>query len=392
MPMEVARRGIDMLFAEDPAGGRGRELAFFGGEPLLGFPLIQALVAEVEERSQRESIPVSFHLVTNGTLLTEPIVRFMAEHRFRIAVSLDGDPQAHDANRRFRNGRGSHRAVVAGIQLARSIAPEQWSRAFAVVHPSNAGMLPESFDALLELGLWDMAFNLDVGCAWDRATRGRYGAALRQLGDRYIGAYRQGRKVALNLFDSKIAAAITDHPYGLKRCSFGCLELHVTPAGRLYPCDRVVREDSDDDLVIGDVWSGLDLTRRDAQVTTKNAMDPDCAGCDFRNRCIHWCGCVNHIMTGSVCSITGVARSVVFQLGGSGYVDSLGKRLGLLGVQAVVPAYPQIPTHCRKAWKPFDVRQRVVSDDPEVVSGAYERRYVEGRHRVVVMDGEVVGR
>lgn len=306
MAPEVARRAIDMLFAEEQAAGYGRQLAFFGGEPLLEFPMIQGLVADVEARSNLSSIPVQFHIVTNGTLLTEPIVHFMAEHQFRIAVSIDGDHRAHDANRRFRNGRGSHRTVVAGIQMARSIAPDQWSRAFAVVHPANAALLAQSFDALLELGLWDMAFNLDVGCAWDERDREQYSLALRQLADRYIAAYRQGRQVALNLFDSKIAAAITDHPYGLRRCNFGCMELHVTPTGRLYPCDRVVREDDNHELVIGDVFNGLDTTRRDALVATKNHLDPDCEECDFRNRCIHWCGCVNHIMTGSVGEVDGL--------------------------------------------------------------------------------------
>ncbi len=68
----------------------GSELRFFGGEPLLNFPLIQRLVDRYPKHQ--------YSLVTNGSLITEQIARYLADHKFNVGVSYDGRC-SHSQNR-----------------------------------------------------------------------------------------------------------------------------------------------------------------------------------------------------------------------------------------------------------------------------------------------------
>jgi len=305
MPADVSDSALDLLFADASAGDE-RVLTFFGGEPLLHFDRIRQLTLRAQQRADRAGVRLRLMLVTNATRIDASVTDFLAGHGFQVAVSVDGGPAAHDANRRFPNGRPSYAAVERGVRLLLDRAPDLWVRAFAVIHPANVSHLADSIDALLDLGLWDQAFNLDVHPRWRSGDRARFDDAITAAGDRYIQAYRDGRQLALNLFDSKIVTGLTSRPHGRPRCNFGCLEVFVAPSGRLYPCDRVVREDDDDTFVIGDVRSGIDTARRDALVQAKDRMNDDCLACDLRARCVHWCGCVNWLMTGDVGDVDGV--------------------------------------------------------------------------------------
>ncbi len=306
MSREVAEAAIDLMFAGDAPTSRGRQLTLFGGEPLLQRPLAEHAVAYARRKAEDADDGIRFQLVTNGTLLDRAAVEFLAHNDVRVAVSLDGCQPAHDANRRFRNGRGSFAATVRGIRLLQEHAPALWLRVFATIDPANVDRLPESFDALVDLGLWDLALNVNLHAPWPEAARERYLVALRALGDRYIDSFRRGPGVALNLFDSKIVTHLTGQTFGRERCNFGCLEVFVAASGRLYPCDRMVGGDDRDDRVIGDVWRGLDVARRDELVRRKESAGDDCRDCEFHHRCVHWCGCVNDVLTGSLDRVGGL--------------------------------------------------------------------------------------
>lgn len=65
-----------------------RNISFWGGEPLVFWKTIQPLTLELEKLYPE----VRFSIVTNGTLLTNDMVDFFAEHNFSVNVSCDGFP------------------------------------------------------------------------------------------------------------------------------------------------------------------------------------------------------------------------------------------------------------------------------------------------------------
>jgi len=300
MPWEVAERGIALALD----GPGPRRVSFFGGEPLLRWDLVVRCLDHAAVEAARRGVAVEHVIVTNGTLLDGHRLEALLCREVFVAVSVDGDATAHDAARRTARGGPTWARVARNVRPL--LAARPGSKVIAVVHPGNVDRLAESFEALLDLGARNLSMNLDYGADWDEAARDRFVAALARLGERYVEAYRAGRIFSLNLLDSKIVTWVKGGFSSADRCDFGCLEVAVSPTGRLYPCDRLVGRDDREDVVIGDVWRGVDAARRDALVAAKNAVLAGCEGCALLPRCMHWCGCVNHAMTGQVGEVSGL--------------------------------------------------------------------------------------
>ena len=115
MSVETALAAIDFFAArcgnqEQPA------IAFYGGEPLLEFSLIQKVTAYAEKKLYGKK-PL-FAITTNASLLTPDIARFFLKHNFRTTISLDGTPETHDRSRRFaNNGRGSFDVICNNVVI-----------------------------------------------------------------------------------------------------------------------------------------------------------------------------------------------------------------------------------------------------------------------------------
>lgn len=301
MEPATARRAVDLVMEMPLQLG---QVGFFGGEPMMRFPLIQEVTRYVEERTAGFDPAVKMVVTTNGTLLADQPLEWMKEHHFHLGISVDGSPRAHDACRRYRGGASSAADVEAGIR--RSLQMGLPVKTISVIDPTNVEYLAESLDYLLGLGLRHLSFNINYEADWNDANRAHFTEALHEFTDHYVDWYRKGLAFRVNLTDSKIVTHVKGGYADNDRCDFGCLELAVSPSGKLYPCDRLIGEDNRDDVVIGDVWKGIDVGRRTALISSKNTILGECMECDLQHRCMHWCGCVNYAMTGSVGEVSGL--------------------------------------------------------------------------------------
>ncbi|MBI3610266.1 MAG: radical SAM protein, partial [Nitrospirae bacterium] len=76
-------------------------LTLFGGEPLLNPEAARFLSRSLHDLARARGIEHQISIITNGVLLTEPIVNdLMPLGLKRIKVTLDGDEAAHDSKRR----------------------------------------------------------------------------------------------------------------------------------------------------------------------------------------------------------------------------------------------------------------------------------------------------
>ncbi|MGC4123151.1 MAG: radical SAM protein [Myxococcales bacterium] len=296
MALGTARKAIDL--ALDHARSGYFILSLFGGEPLLELELAEAAVAYAEEQAARRGIRPYFSVSTNGTVLDERRLRLLTTKEFQVQVSLDGGPQAQDASRRYRNGRSSFAAVEANLK--RLVEAGLKLNVLAVVDPANAHLLPDSLDRIAALGLQEVYFAPNVGGDWDAAACRRFEAGLHALADDLITRFREGRDLRVDPLSGKIVGHLMKGLRPATKCGFGTEEWAVSPSGDLFPCDRSVRPDGNDELRIGHVDSGLDVGRRDQLLARKAQVDPECAACELRLRCSHWCGCMQVETTGAL--------------------------------------------------------------------------------------------
>jgi len=304
MPDAVARRAVELAF--EGGGEQDVQISFFGGEPLLEMPLLTRSIAQARHLADEQGRTVRFVVVTNGTLLQGRALDDLLDQRVYFGVSLDGCREAHDATRRYPDGRSSYGVVTRNLAALLSRGAGAGLKVIAVIDPANVRDLPRSFDALLDLGVRQISMNVNYEAEWSDDARLRFQDSLAALGDRYLAAYRRGARFTLNLLDSKIVTHLKGGYACADRCDFGCGEVAVAPSGRLYPCDRLVGQDDRDDVVIGYIDTGIDPHLRDELIQRKNQVLSSCGDCALLPRCMHWCGCVNHAMTGTVGEVSGL--------------------------------------------------------------------------------------
>lgn len=99
MNIDTAKACIDWIFTHIPEKYGEVTISFIGGEPLLEFRLLKEIFEYA--KSKDRGIPYKFSATTNGTVLTEEMKKWFAEHskQFRLGLSLDGTKATHDFNR-----------------------------------------------------------------------------------------------------------------------------------------------------------------------------------------------------------------------------------------------------------------------------------------------------
>lgn len=115
MSIDVAKKAIDFMF-EHSSRSEEVYISFYGGEPLLRFDFIKAVVEYSRDKSLEKNKPLKFGMTTNATLLNDEISDFLTLNDFNMVISIDGPKELHDENRVFPNGNGSFNKVIEGIE------------------------------------------------------------------------------------------------------------------------------------------------------------------------------------------------------------------------------------------------------------------------------------
>ncbi len=271
MTWETAHAALDYFLDHLGRQFSQPQVNFYGGEPWLNWPLIRRCVAYLEDRSPKSR----FGATTNGTLLSDELADYVAEHDFNLFISLDGPRVAHDRNRINCAGHGSFDRIWSNIVRLHRRHPEYYARS---VH----------FLATLETGSdYESALAFFIGYP-DLFAPGqvRFGSVLplesvrpmQRVDEAYVRLIERFRAklIAGETEDreSKFLQSIFDGAYqrihrrnvsmrGLGRhchCSGSCFpgyyRLFVRTDGVLQMCEKL-----NDKMTIGNVLTGVDVER-----------------------------------------------------------------------------------------------------------------------------------
>jgi uncharacterized protein len=292
MPAEIGLAAIHRAFASLASGGR-LDLSFFGGEPLIESARILDWMHLSRNCAEAQGKQVCFNLTTNGTITHSDAWRVMMSDDLDLAVSFDGSPEIH--NRHRRDPQGHESAGVVEGTLRRLIDAGKPVRVNAVIRPDTLEHLPDGLIHMYELGVRQIDLSLDL---WTKWTAGD-GHRLEKVVDWAAKLWRGWLPdFALNWFDIK-AGALGQLPslHPDSRCGFGEGEVSVAPSGRLYPCERLIGEDTADNPwgLPGNVWLGVDFLDLKAPCFEKCAT---CSTCALNPVCDTGCRCSNFIRSG----------------------------------------------------------------------------------------------
>ena len=242
----VARKLVRRAFE---SAEEGVAFAFQGGEPTLAGLDFFREFADAADKYNIRGLPVSYALQTNGLSIDAGWADFLAERRFLVGISLDGDRPIHDAARKDAAGRGSFDRVMGTVDLLRKRAVD--FNILCVVRDETARRFDELWRFFADQGLEDLQFIPCVDPPSGPGGRRRgapaqgapglsaagYSAFLQKAFDAYCGAWKADRPARVRLFDNLVGMAMGMPPEacGLAGLCGGCLVVEAD--GGVYPCD-----------------------------------------------------------------------------------------------------------------------------------------------------------
>lgn len=96
-------------------------IAFYGGEPLTHYSLIQYAIEKANILWNDE---VTFSITTNGTLLAKDKVDWLIAHHVKLEISIDGTASYHDKCRIDTAGNGSYSRMYQALSYITNEYPE----------------------------------------------------------------------------------------------------------------------------------------------------------------------------------------------------------------------------------------------------------------------------
>lgn len=276
MEIPVAKAAVDIITSAEWEPSPVN-ITFFGGEPLLNMPLLEWIVSYATTEAARNGKSVAFGVVTNGTLLSDEVIRFLNRHRIGVEVSVDGDQKTHDRMRPMKDGSGSFASIMPGVRKL-LLTRKGDVAARAVITRHNVDIAGIRRFLLEQVGFRRVIFRLAASNAESAAEDGY---TLRVTD--YEMMHAQDLESSL-LEMGRTPATSQGHQLLRRhyRCG-GCQNLvSVTPDGTFYYCHRLAE---DPRYRVGHVFSGVDWHAQDAFLARHVDTWAECRGCWARYRC-----------------------------------------------------------------------------------------------------------
>lgn len=308
MTLDLAQKSID-FFLKHSYETDHLVISFYGGEPLLNIELIKQCVEYAVKNIDGKK--VLFTITTNGTLLTEEIMDFLAKNSFYTLVSLDGAKEEHDLNRKFRSGQGSFDIIVNNINKFKSKFPEyvnKYLQINAVISPKTRTTCVEDFfsanDFLEDKQINFTPLNLtglkeDVNIEYDYVVKREYeyfklllyllGKIKRESVSKLVIELQGDIKKLYRMLKRHKKVALINHHSG--PCVPGCSRLFVNVKGDFYPCERVPELAC---CCIGNIDHGFDTKKIREILNIGKLTENECKKCwaiSMCNMCINELNC-----------------------------------------------------------------------------------------------------
>jgi len=279
----VCRQVGDWITAKlDDVRPRLFHLTLFGGEPLLNPKAALALSRRLYDETRLRGITQEISVITNGVLLTQQIIDdLMAVGLTRVKVTLDGDEQAHDAKRMYKNGKGSFRVIMDNLLRLKGKAPISIGGNF---DETTKDSIPRLLDQLVDLGftsddIQDITFKPILNAT------GKIAVLNNSMDSGHTCTFSDVKvedilwlreEVERRGFKTKDGIAIGPC------CATKEQTFTIDPWGKIYKCPALVGRES---FIIGDVADAGSNYLNTQFMTVDLWRDPFCSGCSYRPIC-----------------------------------------------------------------------------------------------------------
>ena len=251
LDLETGKKAIDFLIAA--SGNRHHlDVDFFGGEPLMNWPVVVSLTEYCEEKSGESGKEIRLTITTNALMLDEEKTKFINDHMKNCVLSIDGRPEVHDKMRPGIGGFGSYEKVsnrIKSFLLARNAEDAKYHEHYVrgTFTRENLDFSQDVIHLAEVLGARQISVEPVVaasGSGYDIRL-----SDLPQIEKEYEDLAEYILKTRVQNDPVHFFHFIMDMKEGpcvykrLKGCGVGAEYCAVTPTGDIYPCHQFVGEE-----------------------------------------------------------------------------------------------------------------------------------------------------
>lgn len=284
MPLEIAKQAVDFLL-QASKGRKHCEIDFFGGEPLLNFPVLQATVAYGKEKATALGKVIKFTVTTNAYQLTPAMIDYLNQENISIVLSLDGRESVHNRFRVTPTGEGSWQQVLKNCKkiVSGRSNDNYYLRGTFTRHNLDFTEDIKVFvkEGFTSFSLEPVVLESDAEEALREEDLPTIFAEYEKLATLLWEWEKKGQRVYFFHFEIDLQHG----PCAKKRalgCGAGNAYLAVTPDGSLYPCHQFADEKN---FCAGHVSYGVDSNKL-ARFQIIDSVDKDgCYDCFARFFC-----------------------------------------------------------------------------------------------------------
>lgn len=294
MSFETAKKAIDFV-CENSDNAEDIFISFYGGEPLIAFPLIKKCVKYAQELFDGKNI--QFLITTNATLLTDEMIEFFAVNKFLLTFSVDGPKKIHDKHRVCINGQKTYDLVMDNLRRTiEKYGVDNLSRILInmVINPSDSlDEIVEWFEepllkniaiqtALVEDDYLENKFEMTS----EFTEKLQYRLAVSMLGyfelvsDVHMDRITEAMVKRIAESYSKlqnVGGGLPDETCPGGPCLSGVKKLFVNTDGKFFPCEKV--NEMSECMLIGDINVGFDFEKIREHLNIANLTPDSCKNC-----------------------------------------------------------------------------------------------------------------
>lgn len=289
MPLEIAKKSIDFLL--ENSGNRNRlEIDFFGGEPLLNFDVVKAVVMYGRSIEGKYGKHIGFTLTTNATLLNEEIMDYLNENMDNVVLSIDGRKNINDRMRKTINGKGTYDIIMPKIKefVNKRGDKSHYIRGTFTKNNLDFGndVLALADEGFKEISIEPVIAEREKKYALSEDDLPLIMEEYENLARSIIEYDKQGKSFRFYHF----MIDLNGGPCIYKRvsaCGSGAEYFAVTPDGDLYPCHQFVGREG---YLMGNVYEGIknnELREKFSENTVYHK--PKCIDCWAKFYCSGGC-------------------------------------------------------------------------------------------------------
>jgi uncharacterized protein len=148
------------------------------------------------------------------------------------------------------------------------------------------------------MGLKRIYLNPDYSSNWTQADIETLSRVYDRVGEKYITYYIQENPHYISTIDNKITTILRGGYRLSERCRMGRGEYAFAPNGNIYPCERLIDNGKKNSHCIGNINTGIDLSKLSCNKASNGIINKECITCGIKEYCMNWCGCSNFMSTG----------------------------------------------------------------------------------------------